>query len=156
MLHVLTHGILTTPYRVSTSTLPILQMREMSHREIKWHAQVHRASKWQRRSSSPGSLAPERELWVSKLYHPVGAKWRNSHTGLLLFRNRLALLKCLSFFTCESLSRDSGYCLHADLSVGQCAPRAGGTVGDAFFNLTVWPNSLNSGFSINESWCLKN
>ena len=35
MLYALTHGILTTPYRVSTSTLPILQMREMSHREIK-------------------------------------------------------------------------------------------------------------------------
>ena len=80
-------------------------------------------------------------------------KKRTSHTGLLLFQNRLALLKCLSFSTCESLSHDSGYCLHADLLVGQCAPRAGGTVGDAFLNLTVWPNSLNSGFSINESWC---
>ena len=83
----------------------------------------------------------------------IGAKLRTSHIGLLLFCNRLILLKCLSFFTCESLSHDSGYYLHAELSVGQCAPRAGGTVGDAFFNLTVWPNSLNRGFSINESWC---
>ena len=103
------------------------------------------AKEFKSRQSGPRARAVSGQAIPSR-----GAKLRTSHTGLLLFWNRLALL---NVFTCESLSHDSGYYLHADLSVGQCAPRAEGTVGDAFFNLIVWPNSLNSRFSTNESWC---
>lgn len=59
-LHVLIHIILTVSGKVDTITIPSLQMGEMSHRAVNC-TQVHGASKWQRRNSKPGGLAPKSE-----------------------------------------------------------------------------------------------
>lgn len=86
LLHILTHLIFTAPYKVGTIATHIPSMGEMSHREANLCSQIHRADKWQRRSSNPARVAPEPGLWTTTSpYSPVDAELRARCIDLFLF-----------------------------------------------------------------------